>query len=378
MGKTTAAPQLPLDQVLQGDCIDILASLPAESIDLIFADPPYNLQLHQELWRPDQTRVDPVNDAWDHFDDFQAYDHFTSQWLAACRRVLKRNGTLWVIGSYHNIFRVGSCMQDLGFWILNDIVWIKNNPMPNFRGVRFTNAHEMLVWAQKERGTPYTFNHHAMKSLNDDLQMRSDWYLPICTGSERLRLNGEKAHSTQKPESLLYRVILASSQPGDVVLDPFFGTGTTGAVARRLQRRWIGIERQAEYVELARQRIARLPVPTSDAGVFALHNPRKARRVPFGMLLEYGLLQPGQLLYLAADADVVAHVQSDGLLECQGRRGSIHQAARQFCRSTHAPCNGWQQWLYVDPQSGERHPINELREQLRAQFISNQPQDDQL
>ena len=247
---------LPLDEILPGDCIDILEHLPAKSVDLIFADPPYNLQLQQELWRPNMTRVDAVDDAWDRFTSFQAYDEFTRRWLQGCRRVLKDTGTLWVIGSYHNIYRVGTILMDLGYWILNDVVWIKTNPMPNFRGVRFTNAHETLIWAQKERGARYTFNYHDMKALNDDLQMRSDWHIPLCTGAERIKVNGEKAHSTQKPEALLYRVILSSSNPGDVVLDPFFGSGTTGAVAKRLSRHWIGIERDERYIAVARERIA--------------------------------------------------------------------------------------------------------------------------
>ncbi len=360
---------LPLDQVLLGECIDLLGTLPAESVDLIFADPPYNLQLHQELWRPNLTLVDPVDDAWDRFADFAAYDRFTLEWLSACRRVLKRSGTIWVIGTYHNIFRVGSRLQDLGFWILNDVVWIKNNPMPNFRGVRFTNAHEMLIWAQKERGTPYTFNHHAMKALNEDLQMRSDWYLPICTGAERLRLNGEKAHPTQKPEALLYRVILSSTNAGDIILDPFFGTGTSGAVAKRLHRHWIGIERQAEYVELARARLAALqPAPYAPA-IFETPNPRKLSRearIPFGMLLEYGLLQPGQLLYLEGKDEISARILADGSLEIDGKRGSIHQAARLALGGNPAPGNGWEQWYYVDLQTGERSSINHLREILRS------------
>ncbi len=239
---------LPLDQVLLGDCVEVLNSLPPESVDLVFADPPYNLQLRQELHRPNLSLVDRVDDAWDQFADFAAYDAFTRAWLAACRRVLKRTGTLWVIGSYHNIYRVGAILQELDYWILNNVAWIKQNPMPNFRGVRFTNAHELLIWAQKQHGAQYTFNHHAMKGLNEGLQMRSDWYLPLCTGRERVRFNGEKAHPTQKPEALLYRVILSSSNPGDVVLDPFFGTGTTGAVARRLNRRWMGVELDPHYV----------------------------------------------------------------------------------------------------------------------------------
>jgi len=357
-------PNLPLDQILEGNCIDILESLPADSIDLIFADPPYNLQLHQALWRPNLTRVDPVDDDWDRFDDFQAYDRFTLQWLAACRRVLKRSGTIWVIGSYHNIYRVGSRIQDLGFWILNDIVWIKDNPMPNFRGVRFTNAHEILLWAQKERGASYTFNHHAMKSLNEDLQMRSDWYLPICSGAERLRENGEKAHATQKPEALLYRVILASTNPGDVVLDPFFGTGTTGVVAKRLHRRWIGIEREAEYIRLASQRILEAKPTSNELDLFQTTSRRKQPRIPFGMLLEHNLLQPGQALTLGSNPQIVAHVRADGALDYDGQHGSIHQIARQICQ---APCNGWEAWFYLDDTADLFFPIDRLRQALRSQ-----------
>ncbi|GAP12457.1 DNA modification methylase [Longilinea arvoryzae] len=356
------APDLPINQVLEGDCIDVLQRLPAESIDLIFADPPYNLQLRRELWRPNLTLVDGVDDAWDQFGSFADYDAFTTAWLSACRRVLKRSGTLWVIGSYHNIYRVGARLQDLGFWILNDVVWIKSNPTPNFRGVRFTNAHETLVWAQKERGATYTFNHHAMRALNEDKQMRSDWMLPICTGRERLRVNGQKAHTTQKPEALLYRVLLASSNPGDVVLDPFFGTGTTGVVARRLNRRWIGIERDPKYAALARERIAASPPPGSAPGVYASHNPRRETRLPFGALLENNLLQPGDPLYFGEQSAICARVQADGSLEYNGQRGSIHKIAR----SLHpGPCNGWQLWFYEDAGSRERRPIDLLRQQLR-------------
>ncbi|MBU1662680.1 MAG: site-specific DNA-methyltransferase, partial [Chloroflexi bacterium] len=235
---------LPINQILPGECVEVLNKLPEKSVDLIFADPPYNLQLSQELWRPNMTRVEAVNDEWDQFASFEAYDQFSRAWLTVCRRVLKDTGALWVIGSYHNIYRLGSILQDLGYWILNDVIWVKTNPMPNFRGVRFTNAHETLIWASKFKGAKYTFNHHAMKALNRGKQMRSDWELPLCTGPERIKVNGVKAHSTQKPESLLYRVILSSSNPGDVVLDPFFGSGTTGAVAKKLHRRWIGIERE--------------------------------------------------------------------------------------------------------------------------------------
>ena len=363
-----ADPQsLPLNQILVGDCLDHLASLPAESIDLIFADPPYNLQLRQELWRPNHTRVSAVDDSWDQFSDFQAYDEFTRLWLSACRRILKRSGTLWVIGTYHNIYRVGSILQDLEFWVLNDIVWIKDNPMPNFRGVRFTNAHETLLWVQKERGAPYTFNYHSLKALNDDLQMRSDWQLPICTGRERLRDGGEKVHSTQKPEALLYRIILASSQPGDIVLDPFFGTGTTGVAARRLGRQWIGIEQDAHYAELALQRIMAAPQPAGDEGLFVAPNPRKRPRIPFGRLLEAGLVEPGQVLYFGSQGEITAQVQADGALRCNGERGSIHALSR---RLRQAPCNGWELWYYQDPETGERWPIDRLRQIYRAQLQS--------
>ncbi len=283
-----------MGQVLEGDCLQVLRTLPERSIDLVFADPPYNLQLRQELWRPNQTRVDAVNDDWDQFEGFAEYDAFSRAWLQACHRVLKPQGSLWVIGSYHNIFRLGTILQDLGFWILNDIIWVKTNPMPNFRGVRFTNAHETLIWAAHSKEATYTFHHHSLKALNEDLQMRSDWELPICGGQERLRLEGKKAHSTQKPEGLLYRVLLASTNPGEVVLDPFFGTGTTGVVAKRLRREWIGIEQDAGYADLARQRIAREPEPAQDPTVFQPPASRRsAERIPFGRLLECGLLRPG-------------------------------------------------------------------------------------
>jgi modification methylase len=356
-------PDLPLDQVLQGNCIHILQGLPEESVDLVFADPPYNLQLSQELRRPDRSRVNGVDDRWDQFADFAAYDDFTRAWLAACRRVLKPNGTLWVIGSYHNIYRVGAILQDLNFWILNDIVWIKTNPMPNFRGVRFTNAHETLLWAQKERGARYTFNHHAMKSLNGELQMRSDWQIKLCVGRERLKINGQKAHSTQKPEALLYRVLLATTHPGDVVLDPFFGSGTSGAVAHKLKRHWIGIEQEPHYVALARERIAAIPPNPAAEAAFDTPNPRRLRRLPFGALLENGLLAPGQELYYGENGGATARVMADGSLEYQGQRGSIHQIARQVHPG---PANGWKTWYYQDPESGQRQPIDRLRQHLRS------------
>ena len=349
---------IPLNQILRGDCISLLASLPSASLDLVFADPPYNLQLSQDLYRPNQTKVDAVDDGWDKFSSFAEYDEFTRKWLAGCQRVLKDTGTLWVIGSYHNIYRVGAIMQDLGFWILNDVVWIKTNPMPNFRGVRFTNAHETLIWAQKKQGAKYTFNHHAMKALNDDLQMRSDWNLPLATGRERIKSNGTKAHSTQKPEALLYRVLLSSTNPGDVVLDPFFGSGTTGAVAKKLGRHFIGIERDAKYIKVAQKRIEAVTV--ADAESLAV-TPPKPKRIPFGNLVESGLLEVGQTLYFAKNG-VKAKVLANGHLKCNGEVGSIHALAKSL---TGAPSNGWDLWLYED-EAGNKVPIDRLREKLRG------------
>ena len=337
-----------------------MESLPENSVDLIFADPPYNLQLQNDLYRPNMTKVDAVDDGWDKFEGFEEYDAFTRDWLSACRRVLKETGTIWVIGSYHNIYRVGAIMQDLAFWILNDIVFIKYNPMPNFRGVRFTNAHETLIWAQKKKGARYTFNHQSMKALNDDLQMRSDWYLPIATGSQRLKVNGRKAHSTQKPEALLYRIVTASSNPGDVVLDPFFGTGTTGAVAKKLGRNWIGIEKDRKYIRLAQKRIDAVELADEEA----LHvEKRKPVRVPFGALLENGLLQPGQTLYFAASG-TRAKILSNGHLRCGKLTGSIHGVAKSLMGN--APANGWDLWFCKDAD-GKKIVINELREKIRQQ-----------
>lgn len=359
----TKNPLLPLDQVLVGDCRRILADLPEDSVDLIFADPPYNLQLEEELWRPNLTKVDAVDDDWDQFDSFTQYDTFTLEWLTACRRVLKPTGTLWVIGSYHNIYRVGKILQDLQFWVLNDVVWVKANPMPNFRGVRLTNAHETLLWVQKEKGARYTFNYQAMKSLNDDLQMRSDWYFPLCTGSERLRdENGEKAHPTQKPEALLYRVIMSSSNPGDVVLDPFFGTGTTGAVARKLHRHFIGIEVDEKYARLASQRVNEVTQLEFDPLIYETPNPRRQERIPFGRLVEDGLLNPGQLLYFGSDGELTARVMADGDLAFNGSRGSIHKIAREI---RNGPANGWKLWYYWDEKSHQKEPIDHLREIIR-------------
>jgi len=352
---------LPENQILQGDCINVMDSLPEKCIDLVFADPPYNLQLQNELWRPNQTKVDAVSDAWDHFDSFVSYDHFTRCWLSSCRRVLKDNGAIWVIGSYHNIFRVGAILQDLGYWILNDVVWLKTNPMPNFRGVRFTNAHETLIWASKSQHSRYTFNHQAMKSLNEDLQMRSDWLLPICTGAERIKNNGHKAHSTQKPEALLYRVVLSSTLPGDLILDPFFGSGTTGAVAKKLHRRWIGIEEDASYIEIARQRLEAVSIDTIPNDLFdAGKHHQRGKRVPFGRLLEEGLLFPGQCLYFKADHSKTALLRADGKLVIADFIGSIHQAANLLAD---CPSNGWESWFFED-SAGNLMPIDLLRQRV--------------
>ncbi|HYO51110.1 MAG TPA: DNA methyltransferase [Chloroflexia bacterium] len=355
---------LPLDQILQGDNLAALASLPEKSVDLIFADPPYNLQLQNDLWRPNRTKVDAVDDEWDQFSDFAAYDKYTEEWLSACRRVLKDTGAIWVIGSYHNIYRVGKIMMDLGYWMLNDIVWVKTNPMPNFRGVRFTNAHETLLWAKKSQDQKkYTFNYQAMRDFNDGKQMRSDWQLPLCTGSERIRVNGEKAHTTQKPEALLYRVILSSSNPGDVVLDPFFGTGTTGAVAKKLHRHWIGIERDPNYARVAQERIDAIePAPFQET-LFITPSKRNAPRIPFGNLLEAGLLQPGDTLYLD-QTKATAQIAADGTLQAGEIRGSIHSVG---ARLLGVPAlNGWEHWHYKDAQSGQLLPIDNLRTRLRA------------
>ncbi len=362
------ATPLPVNQILAGDCVEVLAALPEKSVDVIFADPPYNLQLRQELYRPNMTRVDAVNDGWDRFDSFQAYDEFTRAWLSACRRVLKDTGTIWVIGSYHNIYRVGALMQDLGYWILNDVVWVKTNPMPNFRGVRFTNAHETLIWASKARGAKYTFNHHAMKAFNDGKQMRSTWVLPICSGAERIKINGKKAHSTQKPEALLYRVILSSTRPGDVVLDPFFGSGTTGAVARKLHRRWIGIEQEEKYRRIAWERINGI-IPEPYAGeVFDLSDKKRlAPRVAFSRLLEAGYLAPGQTLYFRQNRAQTARIRADGKLVLpDGTVGSIHQMGSHLMNGS--PCNGWQHW-YFSASDGTLHVLDELRERYRQEYL---------
>jgi DNA modification methylase len=353
---------LKLDTIIQGDCIEVLNGLPEKCADMIFADPPYNLQLTRELWRPNQTRVDAVDDEWDKFTDLASYDHFCRQWLTACRRVLKDTGTMWVIGAYHNIFRIGSIMQDLGFWILNDIIWVKTNPMPNFRGVRFTNAHETLIWAKKSlEQTKYTFNHHAMKMLNDEKQMRSDWLLPICFGKERLMVNGKKAHSTQKPAALLYRVISSSTKPQDVIIDPFFGSGTTGAVAKALNRHWIGIEREIDYIEIAQARINAVVPGGVDAMLYRTPNKRQEERVPFGALLECEMVVPGQKL-VSANGVYSAVICADGSVIAGDLRGSIHKAGALV--QGLPSCNGWEFW-HIE-QEGKLVKLDSLREKYRV------------
>ncbi len=359
--KKAPGAELPLDRILQGDCVSRMASLPDGCVDLVFADPPYNLQLGGDLFRPEGGRVDAVDDDWDKFATFADYDAFTRAWLKEARRILKPNGTLWVIGSYHNIYRVGAALQDEGYWILNDIIWRKSNPMPNFRGTRFTNAHETLIWASRSEDSRYTFNYRAMKALNDDLQMRSDWLLPICAGSERVKgEGGAKAHPTQKPETLLYRVLLACSNPGDVVLDPFFGTGTTGAVARRLGRHWIGIEREKRYIKVASERIAStLELDESAMKVMASRSAQP--KVPFGTLVENGLVQPGTLL-VDARRRWSAQVLADSSIEHGSQQGSIHKigALVQGAPS----CNGWTFW-HVE-EGGKLKPLDSLRQDYLA------------
>lgn len=362
--QATEAPRtvLPVGTIIPGDCVAAMRSLPDASVDLVFADPPYNLQLGGDLNRPDGSHVDAVTDHWDRFDTFAAYDDFTRDWLTECRRVLKPDGALWVIGSYHNIYRVGAILQDLGFWILNDIVWRKTNPMPNFRGTRFTNAHETLLWCSQGEKAKYQFNYRAMKTLNDELQMRSDWVFPICSGGERLKNDeGHKAHPTQKPEALLYRLLLATTEKGDVVLDPFFGTGTTGAVAKRLGRQWIGCEREAEYREVAMKRIAK-ELPLDESALTTMQNRRSAPKVAFGAVVEAGLVPAGSQVF-DKKRRWMATVRADGSLECVDataakRTGSIHGLGKEL---QGAPsCNGWTFWHYEG--GGEMKPIDAARQ----------------
>ena len=362
-GRKSAEKMVPRNVILKGDCVKHMSSLPEACVDVIFADPPYNLQLSNKLVRPDHTKVDGVNESWDKFDDHECYDRFTINWLAAAKRILKPNGTLWVIGSYHNIFRVGSILQDLNFWLLNDVIWRKSNPMPNFRGRRFTNAHETLIWCAHSEKSKYVFNYESMKALNDDIQMRSDWLLPICNGNERLKNeHGIKAHPTQKPEALLHRVILASSNEGDLILDPFFGTGTTGAVAKQLRRNFIGIEREDDYIRAAEVRLKNIR-PISAEAIKQTTSKKDEPRIPFGWLVERGLLRPGETLYGPSRRNA-AKVTVGGSIISSDHRGSIHKigAAVQGASA----CNGWTFW-HLDIE-GKLVPIDILRQKLRAEL----------
>ncbi len=360
---------LSTNRIILGDCVENMKALPSESVDCIFADPPYNLQLGGDLHRPNNSKVDAVDNDWDQFDSLKAYDEFTREWLGAAHDLLKPDGSIWVIGSYHNIFRLGYILQDLGFWVLNDIVWRKSNPMPNFRGRRFTNAHETMIWASKSQKSKYYFNYDAMKSLNEDLQMRSDWYLPICSGGERLKDGeGKKAHPTQKPESLLHRVLMASTRKDDVVLDPFFGTGTTGAVAKKLGRQYIGLERDETYADFAQKRIDAIDPLKSN--LVETKPKREQPRVPFGTLIERGLLKPGAVLTDSKKRHK-ATVHADGSIMIQNHidktRGSIHKVGASI---QNAPsCNGWTYWHYTDGKKSM--PIDNLREQIRAEQHGN-------
>ncbi len=357
-------PQSTVNSILQGDCVEQMKALPAGSVDMIFADPPYNLQLNGDLHRPNNSLVDAVDNDWDQFESLKTYDEFSQAWLGAARDCLKPDGALWVIGSYHNIFRLGTILQDLGYWILNDIVWRKSNPMPNFRGRRFTNAHETLIWAAKSQDSKYRFNYDAMKGLNEDLQMRSDWFIPLCTGAERLKDDeGRKLHPTQKPEALLYRILMASTNPGDIVLDPFFGTGTTGAVAKKLGRDYIGIEQETDYIDYARRRLKNITT-LGDGEILHTPSKREQPRIPFGTLIEKGLLSPGSEL-VSANGHYSAKIAADGnLIAPDGKRGSIHKVGATL---QGAPsCNGWTFWHFE--QNGQTLPIDALRQDIRDEM----------
>jgi modification methylase len=358
-----ASDDTPIEQILEGDCVDLMNRLPAGSVDLVFADPPYNLQLGGGLTRPDQSVVDGVDDAWDKFADFATYDKFSRDWLEAAKRALKPDGAIWVIGSYHNIFRLGVALQDMGFWILNDVIWRKTNPMPNFKGTRFTNAHETLIWAGKSKSAKYTFHYDALKMLNDDLQMRSDWTLPLCTGAERLKDDaGRKLHPTQKPEGLLHRILLATTNPGETVLDPFFGSGTTGAVARKLGRGFIGIERDPTYAAGARARIAGIE-PAQSESVAVTRSKKSEPRIPFGLVVEQGLVKPGTQLF-SPDGKHRALVRADGSLAHGDVTGSIHRVGAHVAQAP--ACNGWTFWHTA--ARAPKQPIDHFRIELRRQI----------
>jgi modification methylase len=348
--------------IIRGDCIQELKNFPDNSVDLIFADPPYNMQLKNALYRPDNTKVDGVDDEWDKFASFAEYDSFCTAWLTECRRVLKGTGSIWVIGSYHNIFRVGNIMLNLGFWILNDVTWHKANPMPNFLGTRFTNAAETLIWCSKgEQYKKYTFNHRLMKKYNGGKQMGSVWRIGLCTGDERLKGgDGKKAHSTQKPEELLKRVVLSTTKPGDLILDPFFGTGTTGAVAKKLKRGFIGIERDAEYAALAQNRIDNITAFFPEAD-WAEEEKGKQDRVPFETLLKENIIKTGEALYARKAYKAAASVQADGKLAYKNQTGSIHRIGAVIQQTP--SCNGWKFWYVI------RNNKSVLIDELRSEYL---------
>ena len=348
-----------LNRIINGESLKILKKIPDKSFDLVFADPPYNMQIGEKLKRPDDSKVNGVNDKWDQFSNFNHYDDFSKEWLRECKRILKDNGSMWVIGTYHNIFRIGYHVQNLNYWILNDVIWRKNNPMPNFKGTRFTNAHETLIWATKYKKSKYTFNYQSLKCLNDDLQMRSDWMLPICNGKERLKKNGKKVHSTQKPESLLHRIILATTNKGDAICDPFLGTGTSAVVAKKLGRKYFGVEKDKNYFDAAYERISKARIIKDDY-LDTIQNNKSKPRVPFGSLIEMGLIKPGTILF-DPKKKFNAKIMVDGSLRCQQAEGSIHKVAAKMIGAE--SCNGWTYWHY---QSGNNFkPIDELREKLR-------------
>jgi len=348
-----------INKIENGDSIEILKRIPDKSFDLVFADPPYNMQIGEKLTRPDDSKVDGVNDKWDQFSSFEHYDKFSKSWLKECKRILKDNGSMWVIGTYHNIFRLGYHMQNLNYWILNDVIWRKNNPMPNFKGTRFTNAHETLIWASKNKKSRYTFNYQSLKCLNDDLQMRSDWILPICNGKERLKEDGKKIHSTQKPEALLHRIILATTNKGDSIFDPFLGTGTTAVVAKKLGRKYFGVEKDKKYFQAAKQRINET-LEIKDDYLDILPNNKSKPRVPFGSLIEMGLIKPGTTLF-DVKKRYNAKIMVDGSLKCQKAEGSIHKVAAKIIGAE--SCNGWTYWHYIS--GNDLKPIDNLREKLR-------------
>jgi len=347
-----------LNKIVNGNSLEILKTIPNKKFDLVFADPPYNLQIEQKLKRPDNSNVNGVNDKWDQFESFNDYDNFCQKWLTECKRVLKDNGSIWVIGTYHNIFRLGYHIQNKGYWILNDVIWKKNNPMPNFKGTRFTNAHETLIWASKNKNSKYTFNYQSLKCLNDDLQMRSDWTLPICNGSERIKKNGKKIHSTQKPESLLHRILLASTNKGDFVLDPFLGTGTTAAVAKKLGRYYFGIEKEKKYFKTAKQRLEKT-IKIEDHYLDTIKNNKSKPRIPFGSLVELGIIKPGMSVF-DQKKKVNAKIMADGSIKYQNSEGSIHKVAAKIIGAE--SCNGWTYWHYN--KNGSILPIEHLRQRL--------------